>query len=332
VRVRSAAEIFSTLDEKGAYDGLPFMPTMLKFCGRTLPVGQRSDVTCAGVGEVWRMRDTVHLKNVRCDGSAYDGCQAACLMFWKEAWLERVEKGTAAARGPATGELTPDEAAYVEDVLQPATKNPDNPEHYRCQATDIRQAATKLRLRDVDQFVDGFKSWKAWKIIKGLPIEVFNLYQAWSYRNLPKWLRISSGRQYPFMTGPHNKGETPPSGQLNLQPGDLVRIKPMKEIVATLDKTNRHRGLSFDGELSRFCGKTARVKARINRIIEEQTGEMIEIKSDCIMLEDVYCISDYHRFCTRAIPSYWRELWLEKIESGDEVPVTAPCVNRWSKA
>ena len=38
VRVRSASEIFATLDETGALDGLPFMPEMLKYCGRTLPV------------------------------------------------------------------------------------------------------------------------------------------------------------------------------------------------------------------------------------------------------------------------------------------------------
>jgi hypothetical protein len=134
------------------------------------------------------------------------------------------------------------------------------------------------------------------------------------------------------MTGPLKKGECPPSGQLNLQPGDMVRIKRMDEIVATLDNTNHHKGLSFDGELSRFCGRTARVVKRVNRIIDEHSSEMIHIKSDAIMLEDVYCISDYHRFCTRAIPSYWRELWLEKVEPGEDVELTAPCVNRWSRA
>ena len=31
--------------------------------------------------------DGFHL-NLRCDGQAYDGCQAACLIFWKGAWLK----------------------------------------------------------------------------------------------------------------------------------------------------------------------------------------------------------------------------------------------------
>jgi hypothetical protein len=34
VRVRTASEIFATLDDRGALDGLPFMPEMLKYCGR----------------------------------------------------------------------------------------------------------------------------------------------------------------------------------------------------------------------------------------------------------------------------------------------------------
>ena len=102
----------------GTLDGLPFMPEMLKYCGRTLPVAQRADTTCAGAGVVRRMHDTVHLQRVRCDGSAHDGCQAACLMFWKEAWLERAED--AAVKRPSA--LTTEDEAYVAETLIPATK------------------------------------------------------------------------------------------------------------------------------------------------------------------------------------------------------------------
>jgi hypothetical protein len=44
------------------------------------------------------------------------------------------------------------------------------------------------------------------------------------------------------------------------------------------------------------------------------TGEMMDIKSDCIILEGVTCTSDYHRLCTRNTYPYWREAWLEKID------------------
>ena len=41
---------------------------------------------------------------------------------------------------------------------------------------------------------------------------------------------------------------------------------------------------------------------------------MIEINSDCVILEGVVCAADYHRFCPRAIYPYWREVWLERVD------------------
>jgi hypothetical protein len=311
VRVRSASEIFATLDDRGTLDGLPFMPEMLKYCGRTLPVTQRADKACAGDGVVRRMHNTVHLESVRCDGSAHGGCQAACLMFWKEAWLERLENGAA----PAPRRLDEDDQSYVGGTLLPATKDhteADAP-RYRCQATEIPRASERLRFRAADQYVRDLRNRSLRKILHGLVIEAFNLWQAFSKRRLPKALLISDGNPYPFIVGTLNKGKTP-AAKLDLRPGDLVRIKSKDEIVATLDKTNRNRGLSFDGEMSNYCGRTARVQARVNHLVDESTGKMIDIKSDCIILEGVVCAGDYHRFCSRAIYAYWREIWLEKID------------------
>jgi hypothetical protein len=315
-RVRSAKEIFATLDERGMLDGLPFMPEMLKYCGRTLPVTQRADKTCAGDGVVRRMHDTVHLQSIRCDGSAHDGCQAACLMFWKEAWLERA--GDAPARNGAAArpeaQLDEEEQGYVERVLEPETSyETEDGRRYRCQATDILTASEPLRFRQFDQYVRDRTNWSTWHIVKGLFIEVFNLYQGWSNRHVPKRLLIGGGRQWPFVKGQLEKGKTPVV-QLDLQPGDLVRIKSKEEIEATLDVTNHNRGLSFDNEMSNYCGRTARVRGRVNRLIEESNGKMLNLKSDCIILENVVCAGDYHRFCPRAIFPYWREVWLEKVD------------------
>lgn len=327
VRVRSASEIFATLDDGGMLDGLPFMPEMLKYCDRTLPVAQRADKTCAGDGVVRRMHNTVHLQNVRCDGSAHDGCQAACLMFWKEAWLERVESGSAQNGSASTpSRLGDEEQSYVDRILHPATrKETAAGDRYRCQATDIPSASEPLRFRQADQYVRDLQNWSVRKIVRGLIIELFNLWQGFSKRRLPKALLIAGGSQYPFVAGKLEKGSTP-SRKLDLRPGDLVRIKSKEEIEATLDTTGRNRGLSFDGEMSNYCGLTARVRARVNRLIEESNGEMIDLKSDCIILEGVVCAADYHRFCTRAIYPYWREIWLEKIDSApSENGSTAPC-------
>jgi hypothetical protein len=87
VEVLSAEEILATLDQQGAVDGLPLMPEMLEFCGKRFEVGKRADKTCntITVMESRRLYDTVHLEGLRCSGAAHGGCQAQCLIYWKEA-------------------------------------------------------------------------------------------------------------------------------------------------------------------------------------------------------------------------------------------------------
>src|SRR4051794_18247776 len=91
VEIRSKEEILATLDSEGRLDGLPFMPQMFQYCGQQFRVFRRAHKTCDTVFPVRgrRMSSAVHL-DLRCDGLAYDGCQAGCLLFWKEAWLKTV--------------------------------------------------------------------------------------------------------------------------------------------------------------------------------------------------------------------------------------------------
>jgi hypothetical protein len=311
VRVRSAREISDTLDEHGMLQGVPFMPEMLEYCGRTLPVFKRADRTCDQFYESRRMENAVHLSNVRCDGSAHGGCQAACLVYWKEAWLERV----AADAVSQENEPDPGAQALVTETLVAATTDgeiaPGEPK-YRCQATCVKHASVPISPWDLSQYGRDVRNWGPWKVVRGLLVMAFNKLQAVNRRLLPRFTPIAGGRAYPFLSGTLEKGQTP-STTLGLQPGDLVRIKDKDDIMRTLDSANRNRGLSFDVEMVPYCGRTARVRGRVERLIEEPTGKMIQIKSDCIALEDVVCKADYRRFCTRSIYPYWREIWLEKL-------------------
>src|SRR5262249_17516442 len=92
VEIRSKEEILNTLDQQGQLDGLPFMPEMFRFCGRRVKVFKRAHKTCDTVNETGgrRLANAVHL-DTRCDGQAHGGCQAACLFFWKLAWIKPVE-------------------------------------------------------------------------------------------------------------------------------------------------------------------------------------------------------------------------------------------------
>src|SRR5216117_2846919 len=85
IEVRSKEEILATLDKQGCLDGMPFMPQMFEFCGRRLRVAASAHKTCDTIKKTGgrRVEDAVHLDGIRCDGAAFDGCGAACLIFWK---------------------------------------------------------------------------------------------------------------------------------------------------------------------------------------------------------------------------------------------------------
>ena len=312
VEVRSEAEILATLDGRGELESLPFMPEMLQFCGRRFRVDKLAVKLCDTIGStgMYRMRNAVHLAGVRCDGQAHGGCQAGCLIYWKEAWLRRVpagEPGPAPAPGCTLATLTA------------ATRRPADPaapgeERYACQATDLLRAAPeRIPAWDAKQYLQDVRSGNAgaMAMIRTLGIGLFNEYQDASRRLVPRPLRIRAGRRYPFIEGRLQKT---PEQTVGLQPGERVRVKRREEIVATLDANNANRGMSFDGEMLRYCGREARVLRRVERIIDEKNGRMLQLKNPCIVLDDVTCTGAYHRQCPRGIYPYWREVWLERVE------------------
>jgi len=92
VRVRSEEEIAETLDENGKNGGLWFMPEMRRYFGQQFKVYKRVEkIIMETTGEYRRMKNTVLLEGVICDGSEHHGCDRSCFHYWREVWLERVE-------------------------------------------------------------------------------------------------------------------------------------------------------------------------------------------------------------------------------------------------
>ena len=313
VEVRSEAEILATLDARAELESLPFMPEMLQFCGRRFRVDKLAVKLCDTISStgMYRMRNAVHLEGLRCDGQAHGGCQAGCLIYWKEAWLKRVPAG-----GP---DPAPDPAApgCTHAGLLAATHRPGSApenERFSCQATELLRAApTAVPPWDVGQYVRDVRTGNASLVatIRALAIGLFNEYQDLSRRFLPRPLRIRGGTRLPFIQG---RLDRTPDGTLDLQPGELVRIRSKQEIVETLDGNNSNRGLSFDPEMLWYSGRQARVLRRVERTIDDRTGELLRLRRPCIVLEGVTCRGAYHRCCPRADYPYWREIWLERVE------------------
>ena len=106
-----------------------------------------------------------------------------------------------------------------------------------------------------------------------------------------------------------------PAISLDLQPGDFVKIKTKEEILRTLDRLGRNRGLEFTPEMEKYCGKTFHVLKRLDRMITDQ-GVMRQI-SNTVLLEGVTCDGKAHGGCPRNCFCLWREIWLERANEPD---------------
>jgi hypothetical protein len=311
VQIRSEEEILSTLDENGKLDGLPFMPEMLQYCGKSFNVFKRVDKACDTIVRdgLRRMKNTVLLDDLRCDGGAHEGCEAACTILWKEAWLTRVAKGHASesklhkiksSRMPGFSNLCSVEALLKATRTHPSPGSSDE-ERFFCQATEMRTATSRLAWWDPGQYWRDIRSGNVgpWPLIRAFSIWLFNVAQ-----------RYRRGAQFPFIEGKLTKT---PHLALGLHPGELVRLKPKAEILKTLDTRNRNRGLSFDRELVKYCGGTYRVRQRVEKVISETTGKLIRLTNPSIILEGVTCTGDFSRHCPRNIFHFVREIWLERV-------------------
>ena len=339
VEVRGKEEILKTLDGKGQLDGMPFMPEMFRYCGQRLQVYKRAHKTCDYTTSypyhTRRLEGTVHLE-ARCDGEAHGGCQAGCLLYWKQAWLKPVSedprKVAALSNGTHSGGDVDAESGSgcSESDVSAHTRisDPNGGEPtYVCQATQVPYATKPLAWWDLRQYIEDYWSGNVdlGRIFSGLIYSIYyNLSQAgiglgpamrWFYnKSHPLW----AGTLFPRNPGLIPEGNPTPSETLNLQPGELVRVKPHEEILDTVDAGNKNRGMYWDAELVPYCGGTYRVLKRVTRLIDEKTAKMVEMKTPCIILDTVVCQARYspcRMLCPKAMYPYWREIWLERLEA-----------------
>ena len=333
VEVRSRQEILATLDEKGMLDHMPFMPEMLQYCGKRFRVFKKAHKTCDNIQD-WSMRrleHAVHLTGVRCDGRAHGNCDAGCMIFWREVWLKRVDTNllneslicpveTSVSDNPLSS--LPVVNCSVEKLHAAACSSVDPSSAdslYTCQATELRKFTSHLSDWDLRQYLRdilsgnlsrGIAESKSEKLLE-MMLGTLEIFRSLLILVFNKLQGVRKGVQYPHIEGAL---VTTPTAELKLNPGEFVQVKSKAEILATLDRRNRNRGLLFDSEMVKYCGGTFRVLKRVYQIVDERTGKMMPMKSPCIVLEGVACASDYHRLCPRAIYHYWRESWLSRIE------------------
>lgn len=239
-------------------------------------------------------------------------------------------------------EAWPKAACTIEDVIAATSshdKTTNGETRYTCQATELLNYSLPLKLKnwDVRQYVEDYQSKNASlrqlvsvlgpAVLRSLaPPRWLTRPACWLYRRLrPIHDWLPSPR-----AGLLRPGEPIPDAQLDLQPGEFVRVKSFDQILATINSKNLHRGMYFDvNEMSLYCGRPFRVRARLDKFIDERTGVMKTLKTPAVILEGVTCSgrhSENRWLCPRAILPWWREVWLERIQ--DRKDIIAPETER----
>lgn len=301
VTVRSAPEILATLDKNGTLDALPFMPEMLEFCGKQFRVMNRVvQATVDGAFlsvhnescvREFHNNDVVILQGVRCSATEHASCQRGCAIFWKEAWLKKVGVPTQI-----------DDVSGGSEDLSIVLKTTTAPGKFFCQSSEFLKATVPLST--AQRFKKCFSA-----------VAAGNISSLGMAKRILTWMWWKSHTK---LIGNHVRGtqEKTPTESLGLKPGDLVEVKSLAEITATLNKTGHNRGLHFSADQRPFCGGRFRVRNRAENFIAEGLGEMKHFKNT-VMLEGVLCDSACFAFggCYRADLLYWREIWLKKVET-----------------
>ena len=344
VWVRSKDEVLATLDKNGRLEELPFMPQMLQYCGRKFRVAKRAHKLC-GTGHSTisgTMENAVALEGeLRCDGQDFGGCEMGCLFLWKDAWLR--QEDDAAQVAPATTGNQCTEADLLAATKLPLSPTDDGAlgPRYVCQATQMTAATKPLPFWSIPHFIEDYKSGNQ-KIGTILSAILFTLYyhlaeSGLGFGSVLRWLydKIQTMRgktPYVRRMGHLPMKSSTPTMKLNLEPGELVRIKPHKEILDTVNLDLINRGMGFHPELVEFCDKTFHVQSRVSKIINEKTGHLMELKNPCIVLDGVRCTGYYTKpmFCSRNSLPCWREIWLERVENSTQPEAERETVSQQS--
>jgi hypothetical protein len=332
VEVRSKEEILRTLDNLGRLEGLPFMPQMFEYCGKRFRIYKRAHKTCdsvtvsgGGLRYIGRkMERTVFLEDLRCNGASYGGCNASCLIFWKEAWLkdpDRKEPPLPNHFGPKLSKSDP--PICTEEAVRAGTRSATQ-NTFACQATQLSAATTPLSPFDLRIYLEDYRSGNV-RIPRMLASFLYVGYAALCNAGikLGRPLRLFydffqglyGGVPYPRKPGLIPLGQPTPIEKLDLRPGELVRVRSQAAILKTLDRYGRNRGMYFVADQVPYCGRTFRVFKRVDQIIDERSGRMIKMKTPAFLLEGAICGARYTEFCLfcpRSTYPYWREIWLER--------------------
>lgn len=218
------------------------------------------------------------------------------MIFWKEAWLSRVDSVEA-------DKSTKQDPAELK-ALAARLRAPSTGGKYFCQSTNLTVATNPLSMMG-----------RLSTAVRDVSVGTYTLPRVLKLVFKPMIGKILL--RFRHRIPPTNRTKTP-KGQLGLAEGDWVEVKSVEEIAETLDIHGRNRGLVWSYDLKHYCGRRFRVARRLDRIIVEYNADMVNM-TDTVLLEGAHCPCKYAvGGCPRSDLIYWREIWLRKIDQPAE--------------
>lgn len=116
-----------------------------------------------------------------------------------------------------------------------------------------------------------------------------------------------------------------------LAAGDLVEVRPVDEILSTLDSRGTLNGLVFMPEMLEYAGRQFRVSRRAEQVCTDGApvlrGES-RVRGfsgdDVVLLTGLRCSGALYGGCKRGCTIFWKEAWLRPVEGNGVAPMIVP--------
>ena len=102
--------------------------------------------------------------------------------------------------------------------------------------------------------------------------------------------------------------------------GTVVEVRPLVEILHTLDADGKLDGLPFMPEMARYCGGRFTIFRRSDKTCFETVG--MRWMEGTVFLEGLRCDGAFHEGCQRGCLYFWKEAWLTPVGDSTESPVS----------
>src|SRR4051794_15728916 len=115
------------------------------------------------------------------------------------------------------------------------------------------------------------------------------------------------------------------SGDRALRVGDVVEVRPLDEILATLDHNGEFENLPFMPEMAAFCGRRLAVDKVAHKLCDTMTRSGMRRMENSVHLRGARCDGGGHGGCQAACSIYWKAPWLRKVDgAASATPPPAP--------